>query len=411
MRIVVHDFGGYPYPIELSRALARRGHDVRHVYCASLQTTPGGAFKRRDDDSDNFEIVPVKLKRPLNKFSFIQRWLQENEYGRRATEAVLGFNPDVVLSANTPLDAQRILQRACRHSDVPFVFWVQDLLGIAADRILRKKIPLLGGLVGSYYLRLEESLLRSSDSVVLLTEDFIPIMERWGVSSLRTHVIENWAPLADLPQVPKNNPWTEEKGLKQSLNFVYAGTLAMKHNPDLLLQLALRLRSHPEARLVVISQGPGADWLGQQKREQSLDNLTIMGFEPFERMPEVMGAADVLVAILEADAGVFSVPSKVLAYLCAGKPLLLSIPSENLASRIVAEHDAGRVVAPEDVDGFVAEAERLARDSSMRSRLGTKARKYAEETFQIETIADRFENVLKSTSYPARKSETTIASV
>ncbi len=410
MRIVVHDFGGYPYPIELSRALARRGHDVRHVYCASLQTTPGGAFKRRNDDLDNFEIVPIELKKPLNKFSFRQRWWQENEYGRRATDIVLGFNPDVVLSANTPLDAQRRLQRACRRNSIHFVFWVQDLLGIAAERILRKKIPLVGGVVGSYYLRLEESLLRRSDSVVLLTEDFTPIVQRWGVESHRTHVIENWAPLADLPQAPKNNPWTEEKGLQRSLNFVYAGTLAMKHNPDLLLQLALRLRSHPDARLVVLSQGPGAEWLAQQKRERRLDNLTIMGFEPFARMPEVMGTADVLVAILEADAGVYSVPSKVLAYLCAGKPLLLSIPSENLASRIVAIHEAGRVVAPDDVEGFVAEAERLARDPLLRKRLGANARRYAEETFQIETIADRFENVLNSASYPARQSQTTIVS-
>ncbi len=395
MRIVIHDFGGYPYPIELSRALARRGHEVRHVYCASLQTTPGGAFTRRDDDPESLEIAAVTLNKPLNKFSFVRRWLQENEYGRRATDAVLDFHPDVVLSANTPLDAQRTLQRACARRNVNFVFWVQDLLGIATDRILRKKIPVLGRFVGSYYLRLEETLLRNSDAVVLLTDDFIPVMEEWGVPGGRTHVIENWAPLADLPETDRNNRWAEEKGLQESLNFIYAGTLAMKHNPELLLQLAQRLRSHPEARLAVLSQGPGADWLKEKKREHGLDNLLIMGFEPFPRMPEVMGAADVLVAILEADAGIFSVPSKVLAYLCGGRPILLSIPTENLAARIVSTNEAGLVVPPEDVDGFVASAELLLQNPSLRQRLGSNARRYAESAFHIEAIADQFESILR----------------
>ena len=35
MRILVHDFSGHPFQMQLSRELARRGHDVLHVDCAS----------------------------------------------------------------------------------------------------------------------------------------------------------------------------------------------------------------------------------------------------------------------------------------------------------------------------------------------------------------------------------------
>ena len=47
MRILVHDYAGHPFQVQLSRALAQRGHDVLHAYCASLQTTPisaGGSY-------------------------------------------------------------------------------------------------------------------------------------------------------------------------------------------------------------------------------------------------------------------------------------------------------------------------------------------------------------------------------
>ena len=90
------------------------------------------------------------------------------------------------------------------------------------------------------------------------------------------------------------------------------------------------------------------------------------GFKPFSEMPEAMAAADVLVAVLEPDAGVFSVPSKVLAYLCGGRPVLLAVPPENLAARIVARETAGLVVPPDDAAGFLAHAETLMARSDLR---------------------------------------------
>ena len=169
----------------------------------------------------------------------------------------------------------------------------------------------------------------------------------------------------------------------------------MKHNPELLVRLARRFRDDPDVRLVVVSEGLGAEWLRERKAEEDLDNLRILGFQPFERFPDVLASADVLVALLEPDAGVFSVPSKVLSYLCAARPVLLAVPPENLAARIVTEHEAGFVTPPDDAGGFVAAAETLLTDAALRETLGRNARAYAERTFAIERIADAFERVLR----------------
>ncbi len=100
-------------------------------------------------------------------------------------------------------------------------------------------------------------------------------------------------------------------------------------------------------------------------------------------------------ALLEPDAGVFSVPSKVLSYLCAARPVLLAVPPENLAARIVSRNNAGRVVEPTDTAGFLAAAGELLGDEDLRGRLGTDARAYAEATFDLERIADEFERILR----------------
>ncbi|HEX8386050.1 MAG TPA: hypothetical protein VF576_07700, partial [Rubricoccaceae bacterium] len=139
----------------------------------------------------------------------------------------------------------------------------------------------------------------------------------------------------------------------------------------------------------------------EQAAARGLDTLDVRGFKPFAEMPDAMAAADVLAAVLEPDAGVFSVPSKVLAYLCGARPVLLAVPPENLAARIVAREGAGLVVAPDDHAGFLAAAEALFADGDLRATMGRNARAYAESAFPIAAIADRMERVLAD-ALPAR---------
>ena len=68
---------------------------------------------------------------------------------------------------------------------------------------------------------------------------------------------------------------------------------------------------------------------------QALKNLTTLPLQTFGVYAEVLGSADVLVGMIEPDAGRFSVPSKILSYLCACRPIVLSAPLDNLAATII----------------------------------------------------------------------------
>lgn len=394
MRILVHDFGGHPFPIQLSRALAQRGHTVQHTYCASLQTTPRGTLRRDRDDPAQFSIKALRLRQPLLKYSFFKRWRQENEYGRLLAAEVHRFQPDVVLSGQAPLDAQRKLWRRCERDGVRRIFWVQDLIGIATRRLLRQKFGWLADPIGHYYEHLERRLLRTSDGIVLITDDFTPVMESYGITRDKLHVIENWGPLREIPVRSKDNAWAREHDLHDKTCLLYSGTLGMKHNPNLLLALARHYQHQDDVRIVVVSQGLGAEWLARQRERHGLNNLILTGFQPYAVLPDVLGTADVLLAILEPDAGVFSVPSKVLTYLCAKRAVLLAVPPNNLAARIVETNDAGLVVPPQHEFAFVEAVKKLMADAELRASLGQRARQYAETTFDLTAITDAFESVL-----------------
>lgn len=403
MRILVHDYAGHPFQVQLSRALAARGHTVQHLF-SSTNLTPQGALARRDDDPESFEPVGIAQTRPVEKKAvsglrsvgaLMARRRSEVEHGESVAARIRAFRPEVVLSANAPLDAEARIIGATRDVGARFAKWLQDVVSVATGRVLSAKLPGIGHAAGVYYGSVERRQLRRADEIVVITDDFRSLLRRWGIADERIHTVENWAPLNEVPVGPQDNPWSRQHGLAGRSVILYAGTLGMKHDPEILAALAARLaESDPEARVVVVSQGPGADYLVRARQERGLDALLLLPFQPFEDMPNVLASASLLAAVLEPEAGAFSVPSKVLTYLCAGRPILLSVPPENLAARIVAREKAGAVVPPGDTEAFVRAGLALLADESASARAGELARAYAERAFDIEAITDRFERIL-----------------
>ncbi len=367
-----------------------------HAFAGSLQT-PRGDLRRNPGDAETLEFreIPMDPEYTRYKYSFRRRRSMEIRYGQEAAEFVRSWKPDAVLSGNTPTETQEPITRATVESGGRFYYWVQDFYSLAVDKLLRKKIPVAGGFIGAWYRLLDSRQFKRSSGIVAITEDFTPILEgEFGVDPERVSVVPNWAVIEELPALPKDNPWAQRHGLADKFVFLYSGTIGMKHNPAMLLELAKRFQTQPEVMVVVVSEGIGAEWLRRESAAAGLNNLLLLPYQTFAELPAVLATGDVLVGILEEDAGVFSVPSKTLSYLCAARPLLLAVPQENLAARITREQGAGITVQPRDLDGFLAAAKFLHASPDECAEFGAKARAYAEETFPIEKTASTFERIL-----------------
>lgn len=396
MRIVVHDYAGHAFPISLSRALAARGHHVVHAFASSLQT-PRGDLARKPGDSPTLEFREIAMDPEYirYKYSFRRRRSMEIRYGNEVAKFITAWKPDAVLSGNTPTETQEPITLAATAGGGRFYYWVQDFYSLAVDKILRRKIPVAGGWVGSWYRHLDRRQFRRSSKIIAITDDFTPILaSEFGVDPANVTVVPNWALIEEIPVLPKDNPWSRHHALHDKFVYLYSGTIGMKHNPAMLLELARRHSENPEVLVVIVSEGIGAEWLRKEAEAADLTNLLILPYQPFNELPAVLAAGDVLVGILEEDAGIFSVPSKTLSYLCAGRPLLLAIPLLNLAARITRDHRAGLTVAPADLAGFLDAAAELHSSENLRTELAANARAYAEATFPIARTAAIFDEIL-----------------
>ena len=339
MRILVHDYSGHPFQVELSSGWPGAVTTSRTPTARRTSRARGS-----DDPESPVEFEPIGRGEVVDKLAFRKRIVQELRFGVQLARQVRRRSPDVVMVANTPVPSMVLLAAYLRLRRIPLVLWHQDVQGIAIQSFAGAKLGRAFRLVAGVIGRGERWVARRSAAVVVIADSFVDVHRAWGTAA-KTTVIPNWAPLAEIVPTPRDNAWAREQGIAWQPSIVYSGTLGLKHNPALLVGLARQVRdAGVPVHLTVVSEGPAVDVLRAEAERLDVP-ITLLPFQPYERLPEVLGSGDVLVVLLDASAGAFSVPSKTLSYLCAGRPVLGLMPAENLAATLVAEVD-GCVLPP-----------------------------------------------------------------
>jgi glycosyltransferase involved in cell wall biosynthesis len=339
------------------------------------------------------------MRKQFARYSPILRLWQELQYSREATSAVLAAHPDIAVLSNVPLLSLVILASTLRIRGIHYVFWQQDIYSEAIKVIAREKLGLIGVLVGWVASRCERRVARGAAAVIVISDAFVPQLEAWSVRSSAVHVIPNWAAIDEMPPRPRDNDWAKSNGLVDSLVVMYAGTLGWKHDPSAIAKLGETAPSG--TRVVVVSQGLGREWLESNARD--VPGLTLLDYQPYGQLPDMLASSDVLLVVLDQGASRYSVPSKVLNYLCAGRPILALLPAENAVAEAVVAAGAGIVVTPGDPEAASAALNRLLADPLQRAKMGAAAREYAERTFDVAAVGDRFVAVFDRVSIRDRR--------
>jgi len=386
MKILINDYCGYPFQLSLSNELANRGHEI----WVTFTSASGGPKAFSEYKSKNMKFINIKMPIVEKQF-FLKRWFQEKIFGLEVIKIIKQFKPDIVFSADTPLSAQRYILDYCNKNDIKFVFWLQDIISIAAGSILSKKMGILGKIIGYIFKKIEKDILIKSDHIIAISADFIDIIKEWDINPKDVSIIPNWSSIEKIPLLPKHNEFSKKYDLENKFVILYSGTLGMKHNPSIIIEAAKVLQKEKDILFLVVTDGLGMNYLSDQKLKNNLDNLLLLPLQPFNLFPKVLASADILLVLLEPDAGKYSVPSKVWSGYCAGRTSLLIVPKENLAAKKTKEINAG-IVIPNSQSKQLPEKILYIKNNPIQSKkFGENARIYAEQNYKIDNIADKFE--------------------
>lgn len=261
------------------------------------------------------------------------------------------------------------------------VTWVQDLWpqSLEATGFVRNRrvLAMVAVLVRWIY--------RHCDLLLVQSQAFIPPVKAMaGIIPVQYH--PNPGELAFDQTQPLGPPALV---LEPGFNVVFAGNLGTVQALDTVLDAAELLRPHADVRMVLVGSGSRSEWLQQEVVRRQLGNVQLAGRFAPEAMPGILAQASaLLVSLARSPIMSQTVPSKVQAYLAAGKPIIASLDGEG--ARVVGESGAGVSCPAEDAVALAQAVLRL-RDmpSDELQRMGEAGLIYYKQHFDPAVLAAR----------------------
>lgn len=245
--------------------------------------------------------------------------------GRRF-DALFVYAPSPLLQA-IPAIWLRWIKRA------PLIVWVQDLWpeSLEATGFVKNRhiLRIVGALVRFIY--------RNSDSVLVQSDGFVQPVAKYCAQE-KIAVFPNSADT--LFQRDGSAQPLPVPRIAEGFSVVFAGNLGTVQALPTVLEAAELLREHTDIHIFLIGAGPLAQTLREEIERRQLGNVEMPGHFPVEQMPAIFARASaLLVSLKDVALGGYTVPSKVQAYLAAGRPIIAALNGEG--ARVIEKARAG----------------------------------------------------------------------
>jgi colanic acid biosynthesis glycosyl transferase WcaI len=379
---------------ELAEGLLDRGHEVTFVTCAP--NYPEGrvfaGYRNR-----LFEGEFLRGVRVVRVWSYISPrktfWRRVLNYGTFSASAfyggLLAGRPDLIFSYSPPLPLGIVAWVLSRLWHVPWVLRVEDLYPDAAVAagVLRNRTAIAA------FAALERFLYQRASHISLISDGFRQNLLGKAVPEAKLSVIPVWADPDALQPGPKENGFRRDHGLGGSFVLLYAGALGFTSSLEDVLQAACYLRDETDIRFVFVGEGVKKESLIQTAKEEGLDRVVFLPFQPRSIFSELMAAADVGLVTLNPASSSFSLPNKIFSIMASERPILAVVPLESETAQLVQVCDCGVCVAPGQPRMLARTILELMGNRDRLNSQGRRGRALLESQFSRQSCVDRFEEL------------------
>jgi glycosyltransferase involved in cell wall biosynthesis len=218
----------------------------------------------------------------------------------------------------------------------------------------------------------------------------------WKVPEGKIEILSNGVDLSLF------HPYPEERsrvyatyGVDEGPLIVYVGSFFPWQDVELLLRSFSQItRKHPEARLVLVGNGPLFSAMTQLAKDINIENsVRFAGFLPHTEISQIMGSADIAIAPYKNMKNEYFIgsPMKLFEYMASG----LAVIATNLGqiTEVIRSGENGLLVEAGNMDTLSNAFDLLIRNPDLRVSLGERARKDACEKYSWEKYITRLEDI------------------
>ena len=390
----------------IAESLQDRGHEV--LVLTGFPNHPFGrlydGYRMRWRQWDEVRGVRV-LRLPLYPSHSLSGLKRALHYGSFAlSSATIGawlsrrFEADVLFVYLPPLTNWLPIRVLKALHGVPAMYWITDLWPEALQAAGARIPPWLARAIQ----RLDTAVSRQARLICVNSPGLKELLLGKGVAEDKVEVITDWADEELFFPVPPDPDLARQHGLDGKFNVMYGGTIGPAQGLDTVLGAAELLRGQADLQFVLVGSGEDKERLRRLAGERGLDNVLFLPGQPMDQIHRFYALADVLLAHLSPDPLYeVQIPSKIMAYMACGRPILCAIAGA--AAAVVEPSGAGICCPPGDPQAMAAAIRRLAALSrDERERLGAAGREAYLGQYTRAVQAARIEGLLRGVA-AARK--------
>lgn len=405
MRILIlsqsYDPEPIPKPSDLAKELYSRGHSVNVV--TGFPNYPTGklypGYKLgliKNEQNENINITRTFLV-PYHGKSAIGRIVNYVSFMLTAPLGLLKCGPlDVIYVWHPPLTIGVAAWIIARIRRVPFVYDVQDIW----PEILILSGMLKRGWFSNQLTLLENFVYRKANRIFVVTEGARENLIEKGVEPQKVMVMPHWLD-ENLYKIETVDD-AKVSLLRQELQFggkfvvMFAGNFGLVQGLDTVINAANILRFEDNILIVFVGDGVDKERLVNLVDSNGLNHrVKFIGRQPIEEMPVFMAASDaLLVHLKKSKISEYVIPTKTMAYLAAGKPIIMA--TEGASANIIQNADAGLVVEPDNpsaLAGAIKQLEFMSKEK--RLAIGRAGRGYFLSNYSKVIVMQQYEDILK----------------
>lgn len=401
-----------PYTSGLAEYLVRQGHRVTVAttfpHYPQWRQDAGYAHGRRFLHWEQRNGVAVRrgwVRIPRRR-STGQRVLYDSSL---ALSALFGALPvrsvDLILCISPPLQLALTAALLRPWHRAPVTLLLKDLVPDAATALGM----LQAGLALQLARMLERYAYRLADGIIVIGEAFRANLLAKGVPPARLTCIPDWVDTERIRPLPRDNAFRQHQGIPPGpLVILHAGNMGAKQGLRGVIDTATLLRETPNVHFLLVGDGNERSELESLARERRLTNVRFLPLQPEDAVAEMLAAADLLLLSQRPTVTDAVVPSKLLTYLAAGRPVLAAVEAGSTAAHLVEASGGGIVVPPDDPAALARAIEQWRRDQSSAAAMGQRGRRYVTEHYGRTRILAQYEQYLVNVVSETRRRKESI---
>ena len=235
-----------------------------------------------------------------------------------------------------------------------------------------------------------EYVYRHSDKILITSKGMAGLVNRRADYGGKIIYVPNWC---DDFSTPSQTPIDFQ--VPQGFNIMMAGNIGEGIGPDEVINAIRELSDNHNINFLFVGGGSRVDYMKRKAKEYQLNNIFFLGKYPYETMGTVYSATDALLLTLMKTNSPHldvTVPSRLQAYMSAGKPVFAMIGTG--ARDVINEAHCGFVTESGDYKGLAQLIKENYRNRELLKEYGNNARIYFLEHFTLQAGVSHFEKLI-----------------